>query len=130
MKFMLLKRLSREWVKIIPEENYISSTVNITKDKAIWNNNYMDINIFTNKLFYNSMIKAKATNLVGFNNWSRHLNVHEKPNMSQIYSLIFDFLQENKLIIFLWKLSQFIIPAKNILSVWRLSNCSLCIFAN
>jgi hypothetical protein len=36
--------------------------------------------------------KAKATNPVGFNNWSRHLNLDEKPDMSQIYSFIFYFL--------------------------------------
>jgi hypothetical protein len=53
----------------LSEENYIINIVNITKDKVIYNNKYMDINIFTNKLFYNSMIKAKATNRVGFNNW-------------------------------------------------------------
>jgi hypothetical protein len=35
------KGLSREWVKILSEENSISSTVNITKDKVIWNNKYM-----------------------------------------------------------------------------------------
>jgi hypothetical protein len=54
--------------------------------------------------------KAKAKNPVGFNNWSRHLNLDEKPDMSQIYSFIFYFLQENKLKIFRWKLIQFIIP--------------------
>ena len=87
------KGLSREWVKILSEENSISSTVNITKDKVIWNNKYMDIDIFKNKLFGNSMIKAKATNPVGFNNWSRHLNVDENPDtcMSHIYSFIFLF---------------------------------------
>jgi hypothetical protein len=74
------------------------------------------------------MIKAKATNPVGFNNWSRHLNLDEKPDMSQIYSFIFYFLQENKLKIFRWKLIQFIIPTKKLLTVWRLSNCSLCNF--
>jgi len=41
----------------------------------------MGINIFTSKLFYNSMIKTKETNPVGFNNWSRHLNLDEKPDM-------------------------------------------------
>jgi hypothetical protein len=73
----------------------------------------MDINIFTKILFYNSMIKAKATNPVGFNNWSRHLNFVEKPDISQIYTFIFNFLQENKLQIFRWKLTQYIIPTKN-----------------
>ena len=65
-----------------------------------------------NKLIYNSMIKAKATNPVGFNNWSRHLNLHEKPDMSQIYSFIFYFLQENNLKFFRWKLIQFIITTQ------------------
>ena len=41
--------------------------------------------MFTNKLFYNSKIKAKATNPVGFNNWSRHFNLDEKPDLSRIY---------------------------------------------
>jgi len=35
------------------------------------------------------MIKAKATNPVGFSNWSRHLNFDEKHNMLQIYSFVF-----------------------------------------
>ena len=75
----------------------------------------MDINIFTNKLFYNSMIKVKATNPVGFNNWSRHFNLDKNPDLSQIYAFIFNFLQENKLKIFQWKLIQSIIPTKNLL---------------
>ena len=52
-----------------------------------------DINIFTNKLFYSSKIKAKAANPVGFSNWSRHF-LDEKPDMSQIYSLIFYFCKK------------------------------------
>ena len=94
------KGLLREWVKILSEENSISSTVNITKDKVIWNNKHMDIYIFTSRLFYNSIIKVKATNPVDFNNWSRHLNLDEKPDMSQIYSFILYFLKENNLQIF------------------------------
>jgi hypothetical protein len=30
------------------------------------------------------MIKVKATNPVGFNNWSRHLNLDEKPDYSAL----------------------------------------------
>ena len=75
------KGLSREWVKILFEENSISSIVNITKDKVICNNKYMDINMFTNKLLYNSMIKVKATNPVGLNNWSKHFNLDVKPDL-------------------------------------------------
>ena len=98
------KGFSREWVKILTEENSISSTVNITKYKVVWNDKYTDINIFTNKLFYNSMIKAKATHPIGFNNWSRHLNVDEKLICHKYIRLFFNFLQENKLKIFRWKI--------------------------
>ena len=45
----------------------------------------MDIDILTNKLLYNSMIKRKATNPVDFNNWSRHLILVENPDMSKIH---------------------------------------------
>jgi hypothetical protein len=34
------------------------------------------------------MIKAKATNPVGFNDWSRQSNLDEKPDLSQIYFFI------------------------------------------
>ena len=51
----------------------------------------MDINILTTKLFFNSMIKVKATHLVCFNNWSRHFNLDKKPDLPQIYSFIFLF---------------------------------------
>lgn len=37
------------------------------------------------------MIKANATNPAGFNNWSRHLNLDENPDMSQMYSFYFLF---------------------------------------
>ena len=113
---------------MLSEENSISSIVNITKDKVVWNHKYMDINIFTNKLFYNSMIKAKATNLVGFNNWSRHLNLDEKLDMSHKYICLFFILcKKISLKFFRWKLIQLTIPT-NLLTVWRLSNCSLCNF--
>ena len=91
------KKGLREWINILSEKNYISSTVDITKDKLIWNNKYMDIYIFTNKLFYNSMIKAKATHPVGLNNWLGNWFFAEKPDMSQIYTFIIYFLKENKL---------------------------------
>jgi hypothetical protein len=85
-----LKKGLRQSVEILSEETSISSTVNISKDQNItWNNKYIDINIITNKLSYNSMIKAKATNPVGFNNWTRHLKLDENPDMLQIYSFIY-----------------------------------------
>jgi hypothetical protein len=58
-----------------------------------------------------------------------YLSINGKPNMSQLYSFIFHYLEENKLKIFRWKLLQYIIPTKKLLMKWRIANnsqCNLC----
>jgi hypothetical protein len=44
-----------------------------------------------------------------------YLSINEKPTMSQLYSFIFHYLEENELKIFRWKLLQYIIPTKKLL---------------
>ena len=56
----------------------------------------MDIDILTNKLLYNSMIKTKATNPVDFNNWSRHLILDVNPDLSKKYISLFFFFFTRK----------------------------------
>jgi hypothetical protein len=46
---------------------------------------------------------------IGINTWLMYLSINEKSNMSQLYSSIFHYLEENKLNIFRWKLLQYII---------------------
>jgi hypothetical protein len=49
--------------------------------------------------------------------------------MSQLYSFIFHYLEENKLKIFRWKLLQYIVPTKKLLMKWRFvinSQCNFC----
>ena len=65
---------------------------------------------------------------IGINTWLRYLSINEKPNMSQLYSFIFHYLEENKLNIFRWKLLQYIIPTKKLLMKWRIASNSLCNF--
>ena len=58
-----------------------------------------------------------------------YLYINEKPNMSQLYSFIFHYLEENKLKIFRWKLLQYMIPTKKLLMKWRIaidSQCNFC----
>ena len=53
----------------------------------------------------------------------------KKTNMSQLYSFIFHYLEENKLKIFRWKLLQYIIATMKLLMKWRIainSQCSFC----
>jgi hypothetical protein len=58
-----------------------------------------------------------------------YLSINEKPNMSQLYSFIFHYLEESKLKIFRWKLLQYIIPTKKLFIKWRIainSQCNFC----
>ena len=58
-----------------------------------------------------------------------YLSINEKPNMSQLYSFIFHYLEESKLKIFRWKLLQYIIPTKKLLMKWRIAincQCNFC----
>jgi hypothetical protein len=59
-----------------------------------------------------------------------YLSINEKPNMSQLYSFIFHYLEENKLKIFRWKLLQYIIPTKKLLMKWRIANNTQCNFCD
>jgi hypothetical protein len=66
---------------------------------------------------------------IGINTCLRYLSINEKPNMSQLYSFIFHYLEENKLKIFRWKLLQYIIPTKKLLMKWRIAiniQCNFC----
>jgi hypothetical protein len=92
-------KLSKEFIckNLKCKVNWISEIYTFKKGlsrEVIWNDKYTDINIFTNKLFYNSMIKAKATNPIGFNNWSRHLNLDEKLICHKYIRLFFIFCKK------------------------------------
>ena len=50
-----------------------------------------------------------------------YFSINEKSNMSQLYSFIFHYLEENKLKIFRWKLLQYIISTKKLLMKWRIA---------
>jgi hypothetical protein len=66
---------------------------------------------------------------MGINAWLKYLSINEKPNMSQLYTFIFHYLEENKLKIFRWKLLQYIIPTKKLLMKWRIAinrQCNFC----
>ena len=50
-----------------------------------------------------------------------YFSINEKSNMSQLYSFIFHYLEEDKLKIFRWKLLQYIISTKKLLMKWRIA---------
>ena len=86
--------------------------------------------MLTNKNLYNVLCLRKRSESIGINTWMRHLSLKEKPCLSNLYSFIFRFLNENKLKEFRWKLLQFIVPTKILLKKWKIAENNLCNFCN
>ena len=129
-EFICLKQaIPNEWYHTLQAQSSIKSVVNFQKDKFIVNGKCKDPSQLSNKYFYNEYINVNFLKPIGINTWSRYLSINEKPNMSQLYSFIFHYLEENKLKIFRWKLLQYIIPTKKLLMKWRIainSQCNFC----
>jgi hypothetical protein len=109
-------------------QHSIKSVVNFQKDKFIVNGKCIDPSQLSNKYFDNEYINVKFLKPIGINTWFMYLSINEKPNMSRLYSLIFHYLEENKLKLFRWKLLQYTIPTKKLLMKWRIANNSQCNF--
>ena len=75
----------------------LKSVVNFQKDKLIVNGKCIDPSQLSNKYFYNEYINVKFLKPIGINTWLRYLSINKKPNMSQLYSFIFHYLEENEL---------------------------------
>jgi hypothetical protein len=76
------------------------SIVNFRKDKLIVNGQCINTSQLSNKYLYNECINVKFLKPIGIHIWLMYLSINEKPNMSQLYSFIFHYLEENKLKIF------------------------------
>ena len=60
-------------------------------------------------MFYTMLLNEKLTKLIGFNTWNTYLQL-ELPKCETVCNFIFNYLKENKLNIFKWKLLHFIVP--------------------
>ena len=131
-EFMRLKKaIPKEWCRNLTKEESIKSSVFIERNVLYWNSIKVDMcNKITNKTIYDYLRSRKFEKSVGIENWFTYFSDVDKPVMSDIYSFIFAFLQENKLKVFRWKLLQYIIPNKKQLQKWKISQDSLCNYCN
>ena len=83
-----------------------------------------------NKFIYNKLVQKKIEKPTSVKNWDRSIVDHERSDLQSTYCFIFQYLEENKLKIFRWKLLHFLIPKKQLLCKWKLTNNSLCNFCN
>jgi hypothetical protein len=75
------------------------------------------------------LLNEKFTKPIGFNSWNTYLQ-KELPNCETVCYFIFNYLSENKLKAFRWKLLHFIIPTKKLLLKWKIMKNSLCNLCN
>jgi hypothetical protein len=66
---------------------------------------------------------------IGFNTWNTYLQ-KELPKCETVCYFIFNYLSENKLKVFRWKLLHFIIHTKKLLLKWKIMKNSLCNLCN
>jgi hypothetical protein len=71
------------------------------------------------------LLNEKFTKPIGFNTWNTYLQ-KELPKCETVCYFIFNYLSENKLKVFRWKLLHFIIPTKRLLLKWKIMKNSLC----
>jgi hypothetical protein len=91
------KSIPKNWINIIKIENSVKSTVNIKRNKIIWNNNYIETSYLSNKMLYNSLLFNKIESFIGVDKWMKVLDIQEKHFMKPLYQFIFSYLEENKL---------------------------------
>jgi hypothetical protein len=77
------------------------------------------------KIFYELFLNEKFIKPIGLNTWNTCLQ-QELPKCETVCYFIFNYLRENKLKVFRWKLLQFIIPTKK----WKIMENSLCNLCN
>ena len=94
-EFSILKKaIPKEWVLCLSCENSIKTKVNIKKNKWVWNNQFIDINIITNKCFYMSLLKKKNTKPIGIEFWVKYLKLEENPRSDTYLHIYFFFLRK------------------------------------
>ena len=71
------------------------------------------------------LLNEKFIKPIGFNTWNTYLQ-KELTKCETVYYFIFNYLSENKLKVFRWKLLHFIIPTKKLLLKWKIMKNSLC----
>jgi len=96
----LKKAVPNAWCHSLQAQISIKSVLNFQKDKIIVNGKCIDPTQLSNKYFYNEYINVKFLKSIGLNTWCMYFSINEKPNMSQLYSFIFHYLEENKVKIF------------------------------
>ena len=83
----------------------------------------------SSKNIYKILFEYKKEKPIGFMKWERKfVNSSQKTKHMSVF--IFHYLNDNTLKMFRWKLLQYILPCKELLASWKISDNPLCTFCN
>ena len=123
------KAIPRNWKNILKTEPSVKTKVTINKDKLNFGDKH-DLFSIKNEEIYKIILNMNETDTpVGFITWEKIFS--EGKLYTQIQNTLkftFTFLKINKLKTFKWKLLHFILPCKEMLHRWKISDSNLCSF--
>ena len=79
---ILRKAFLKNWIEVLKTESSVKSIVNIKKDYFIWNDQFINLSTFSNKLLFNKLVNVKFSRPIGTYYWINYLVLSEKPNTS------------------------------------------------
>ena len=126
---MLKKAIPPSWFQMLTDANSVATIVHVPKSKIIFRMESIAISIITNKTIYNELVRLKLEKPISENYWKTHLS-DNFLYWKYAYTFIFDYLKENKLRVFRWKLTQYIIPTKQLLYRWKITHNNVCNVCN
>ena len=118
------KAIPKRWLNIIATENSIKSYVKTDKTLKFANKILSNLKA---KDIYKNLEQKSEEKPIGFIKWGKDLNIDNCSNQISCMCLfIKDYLEENKLKEFRWKLIHYIIPSNKLLKQWRVTSSSEC----
>ena len=127
----LKKSIPKQWTDKLKSEESIKTKVHInrTKTKLRDCNDVLTINA---KNIYNLVLSVSKTEIpVGFLKWERVLSKGRLINeFKDSIKFNFEYLKDNKIKMFRWKLMHFILPNEVLLFQWKISQNNLCSYCN
>ena len=129
---LIKKAIPKHWQNMLKLESSYKTNVNINRSEHlhILFNQYLTPNT-SNKEIYKILLNQNIQDKpVGFLMWERFFHKNLSSVLQNTSTFIFDYLNDNKLKMFKWKIIHFILPCNDLLFKWKILDTNLCTYCN
>lgn len=124
--FIIKSSIPIEWKEKCKTEESKNTKININQNILKIDNQDIDLSCQSSKSFYNQLKKLKFEPPIGFQKWMKYFDIETTYPLRMSLNFIFNYLIENKLKMFRWKLMNYILPNKFLLFQWKMIENNLC----